>query len=240
MRLGAGETKTVEIPGIIVKNPRLWWPNTYGEQFLYTAEVRVKVAGRTADEKSFQFGIRRFDYIIDGNCLTLYCNGSRIVIRGGNWGMDNGLKLDTAEDYDNKARLTAEANLVMIRNWVGQTNNEAFYAACDKYGLLVWDDFWLANPADGPDPKDEEMFVQNAIDKIKKYRHHASLALYCGRNAANPPESLNEKLKEITAEYDGTRLIPNSAGPPVGSGGGYALRDPRQYFDDVPDIILRS
>jgi hypothetical protein len=239
--LQKGEKRTVEIPGIVIDNPRLWWPNTYGEQFLYTADIQVKVNDTITDKKSFKFGVREFTYPIDGDLLTLYCNGVRVVAKGGNWGMDDGLKLNRAEDYDNKVRLTAEENLVMIRNWVGQTNNEAFYDACDKYGLLVWDDFWLANPADGPNPKDEAMFLENAIDKVKQYRYHASLAVYCGRNEAYPPESLNNSLKELTDKYDGTRIyLPNSAGPPVGSGGGYALRHPKQYYDDVPNVTLRS
>jgi hypothetical protein len=239
--LQAGERHTVEIPGIVIHNPELWWPNTYGHQFLYTAEVQVMVNDNAADTKKFKFGVREFTCPIDGNLLTLYCNGTRIVAKGGNWGIDDGLKLNRAEDYDNKARLTAEENLVMVRNWVGQTNNEAFYEACDKYGLLVWDDFWLANPADGPNPKDEDMFVENAIDKVKHYRYHASLTLYCGRNEANPPESLNKSMEELTKEYDGTRIyFPHSASAPVGSGGGYALRHPKQYFNDVPNVTLRS
>ncbi len=237
----AGTTQTIKIPDIMLHQPNLWWPNTYGDPFLYTANVQIVVEDIITDKKQFRFGVREFTYPIDGNRLTLYCNGLRIVAKGGNWGMDDGLKLDRTEDYYNKARLTADENLVMIRNWVGQTNNKAFYDACDEYGLLIWDDFWLANPADGPDPADEDMFLHNVVDKIKQYRSHASLALYCGRNEAMPPESLDIRMKELTEKYDGTRYyIPNSAGAPVGSGGGYSLRDPIQYFNDVPAVTLRS
>ncbi len=239
--LDAREARSVEVSDLLLRQPRLWWPNTYGEAFLYTADISVSVAERVSAIKTFRFGVREFSCPIDGNRLTLFCNGTRIVARGGNWGMDDALKLDRADAYDAKVRLTAEANLVMLRNWVGQTHNEAFYDACDRYGILVWDDFWLANPADGPDPKDEAMFIQNAIDKTRRFRHHASLALYCGRNEANPPPSLDEAMRKVTAELDGTRIyLSNSAAAPVGSGGGYALRHPRQYFDDVPEVTLRS
>jgi hypothetical protein len=235
------EVCTVEVADLTLRQPRLWWPNTYGEPFLYTASVSAVVGNSVSASKSFRFGVREFTCPIDGNRLTLFCNGTRIVARGGNWGMDDALKLDRAQAYDDKVRLTAEANLVMIRNWVGQTHNEAFYDACDKYGNLVWDDFSLANPADGPDPNDEAMFIHNAMDKTRRFRHHASLALYCGRNEANPPPSLDEAMRTLTAALDGTRIyLPNSAAAPVGSGGGYALRHPRQYFDDVPDVTLRS
>lgn len=261
--LTAGETRSIEICGIILENPRLWWPNTYGEQFLYTVDAfalateKVEREGYVdifgflnsprSDVKRFRFGVRKFTYSIDGGLLTLYCNGCRIVARGGNWGMDDGLKLDTAEEYDGKVRLHREANMNMIRNWVGMTNNPAFYEACDKYGIMIWDDFWLANPVDGPDPNDPEMFLQNAADKIRKNRSHAALVIYCGRNEGDPPAELDEGLRKLTAELDGTRFyISNSASMPVGSGGGYSLAKPgggrgiKQYFDDVTSPVLRS
>jgi hypothetical protein len=91
------------------------------------------------------------------------------------------------------------------------------------------------------------MFLDNAADKIKRIRGHAALAVYCGRNESNPPEALDQGLRERTAAYDGTRFyFPNSAGPPVGSGGGYSLAVPgdaygiKQYFNDVTSPVLRS
>lgn len=250
VRVEGNSEREVTIEGIVLQNPELWWPNTYGAQPLYTAEVTVNSGGETTDRTRFRFGVREFAYPIDGNRLTIYCNGVRIVAKGGNWGMDDGLKTDTAEKYDDKMRLHAENNFTMIRNWVGMTNNRAFYDAADKYGILIWDDFWLANPADGPNPDDERMFLDNATDKIKKNRHHAALAIYCGRNESNPPKTLDDGLKQRTNQFDGTRIyFPNSAADPVGSGGGYAIAAMpnrnngagiREYFDEVPFVTLRS
>lgn len=242
----SGETLPVELP-LELKEPRLWWPNTYGEQFLYTAELELLTDGVLSHKKTFRFGVRRFDYPVDGGIMTLYCNGARILAKGGNWGMDDGLKRDDARVYDDKVRLHAEANLTMIRNWVGMTGHPGFYDACDKYGLLIWDDFWLANPVDGPEPTDPAMFLENAADKIRRIRSHASLALYCGRNEGDPDPVINKGLAELTESLDGSRVyFPNSASQPVGSGGGYSLAMPgggkgiKQYFDDVSSAVLRS
>ena len=242
----AGSSVPVSIP-ILLKDPRLWWPNTYGMQELYTASVRVLCGGRISDSKTFRFGVRRLDCPIEGGLLTLYCNGTRIVAKGGNWGIDDGLKRDTEEILYDKIRLHAEANMTMIRNWVGMTSHPAFYDACDLYGVLIWDDFWLANPVDGPEPNDQEMFLQNAADKIRAVRSHPSLAFYCGRNEGNPREDIDQGLKALTGELDGTRIyFPHSAAPPVGSGGGYSLAKPgpdygvKQYFNDVTSAVLRS
>ncbi|MDR0935372.1 MAG: hypothetical protein LBM98_01675 [Oscillospiraceae bacterium] len=246
LSLAPNEKRTVEIT-FLLENPELWWPNTYGEQPLY--DLIYSVNG--AEAGSVKFGVREFTYTLDGaqgsEILTLYCNGTRIICKGGNWGMDDALKTDTAAVFDAKVRLHAEANLTMIRNWIGMTNHPAFYEACDKYGILVWDDFWLANPVDGPEPNDEAMFLQNAADKIRKYRGHPSLALYCGRNEGNPPKSLDDGLRELCEKLDGTRYyFSNSAMTPVGSGGGYSLANPgskggiKQYFNDVTSPVIRS
>lgn len=227
--------------------PRLWWPNTYGDQPLYTCELSIAQNGRTIDRKSFDFGVRRLDCPVDNGLLTLYCNGTRIVAKGGNWGMDDGLKRDTADTYFDKVRLHAEANMTMIRNWVGMTDHPAFYEACDRYGILIWDDFWLANPWDGPDPDDPEMFLENAADKIRRVRSHPSLAFYCGRNEGYPPEKLDRGLAKLIKELDGTRTyFPHSSAPPVSSGGGYSLAKAgpehgiKQYFNDVTSFVMRS
>ena len=48
-----------------------------------------------------------------------------------------------AADYETMVRLQREMNFNIVRNWMGMTPDEAFYNACDRYGLMVWDEFWL-------------------------------------------------------------------------------------------------
>ncbi len=237
-------------PGLVTTQGLAEGPLPNGGQPLYSADVTLSAGGSVQDRTVFKFGVREFTYPIDGNRLSIYCNGARVLAKGGNWGMDDGLKTDTPEKYDDKMRLHAEENYTMIRNWVGMTNNRAFYDAADKYGILIWDDLWLANPVDGPNPDDETMFLDNAADKIKKNRYHAALVLYCGRNESSPPKTLDNGLRQRTQDYDGTRIyFPNSAGGPVGSGGGYAIAAMpnrnngtgiKEYFDEVPYVTLRS
>ncbi|GHT46845.1 hypothetical protein FACS189440_05780 [Bacteroidia bacterium] len=236
--LQANETREVDVANhLIMNNPQLWWPNTYGEQFLYTAKLTAYVDNKPSDKKSFQFGVREYTYDIK-RPMTIYCNGTRIVSRGGNWGMDDSNLANTEEDYNIKVRLHAEANLTMIRNWVGMTGNEAFYRACDKYGILIWDDFWLANPGDGPNPNDEGMFIQNVKDKIKRNRHHAALALYCGRNEGAPTKTLDAAFAQYTQALDGTRhYIPHSAGGTVSGFGPYSVQDSEFYFKNTGNTL---
>ncbi|MGA9453388.1 MAG: sugar-binding domain-containing protein, partial [Verrucomicrobiia bacterium] len=234
--LDPGETRDVTLdkancPVLSLPNPHLWWPNGYGAQPLYTLNLRFECRGAVSDKKVVTFGIRKIDYKVINNVLTLCVNGKRILCRGGNWGMDEGMLNCDRAGYDLRVRLHHDANLNMIRNWVGMVGRQAFYDACDRYGILVWDDFWLANPVDGPDPDDHAMFMANARDKVRRVRSHAALALYCGRNEGEPPANLDTGMREATATLDGTRLyIPNSAAGIVTGHGPYEIKDVEWYF----------
>ena len=119
----------------------------------------------------------------------------------------------------------------MIRNWVGQTGDEEFYEACDRHGIMVWQDFWLANPVDGPNPYNEPMFMANAADYVRRIRKHPSIALYCGRNEGYPPESLNRQLRETVDRLAPHSLyFPSSADDGVSGHGPYRALPAEEYF----------
>jgi beta-galactosidase/beta-glucuronidase len=77
-----------------------------------------------------------------GTDLVIKVNGVRIAARGGNWGMDDSRKRVSIEHLEPYFRLHRDAHVNMIRNWMGQDTEENFYALADKYGLMVWNDFW--------------------------------------------------------------------------------------------------
>ena len=107
-----------------------------------------------SDRKAFQAGVRQFTYSEEGGALRMWINGRRFIPKGGNWGFGESMLRYRAREYDAAVRYHAEMNFNMIRNWVGQIGDDEFYEACDRYGVVVWQDFWLANPWDGPDPDD--------------------------------------------------------------------------------------
>ncbi|WP_264563789.1 glycoside hydrolase family 2 protein [Flavobacterium sp. N3904] len=236
--LSPRELKPVEIlpskfKELNIRNPKLWWPNGYGAQNLYNAKISFIQNNTLSDLQEFNFGIRKITSEVKNNILFLYCNGLRILIRGGNWGLPEAMLRCDSVGYNLRVRLHKEANFNMIRNWVGQTGHEDFYKACDKYGILIWDDFWLANPVDGPTPKDTTMFMNNVRDKIKWVRKHPSVALYCGRNEGLPPADLDAAMKEATKAFDGTRLyISESADGLVTGLGPYDVRPVNWYFEN--------
>lgn len=236
VKLNGNELKSISLDKsqfnqLSIKNPMLWWPNGYGAQNLHNLSLQFVNGVEVYDKKEINFGIRQIDTKVVENILFFYCNGQRILLRGGNWGLPEGMIRCDSAGYDLRVKLHKDANLNMIRNWVGMTGHEAFYDACDRYGLMIWDDFWLANPVDGPDPKDNALFMSNVRDKIKWVRSHPSLVLYCGRNEGYPPRELDSAMKMETRLLDGTRhYIPHSSAGTVTGLGPYDLREPVWYF----------
>jgi hypothetical protein len=227
--LGPGESREI-CTNLSLPAPRLWWPNTYGEPFLYTCCLSACADGEVSDKREFAFGVRELSWTEEWP-MKLLVNGVPILCRGGNWGMDDAFLRCTREDYDIRVRFHRDCNFTMIRNWVGMVGREEFYDACDRYGILIWDDFWLANPVDGPDPADEAMFLRNAEDKLRWVRRHPSTALYCARNEGYAPESLDNGLRELCAKWDGSRpYIPHSALGLVSGFGPYHSAGPEYYF----------
>ena len=236
--LAAHEAKTIRFdetafPQLVLSDPPLWWPNGYGGQPLQRLCLDAAVHGVPSAAKVITFGIRELGYDTTDKTLKLTCNGQPIQLNGGNWGMDDTMLRYEAADYDTAVHLHQAMNMVMIRNWVGQIGKEEFFDACDRYGLLVWNDFWLANPADGPNPEDDEMFMANVRDRIARLRNHPSLALYCGRNEGNPPKTLDQGMSAATSALDGTRYyLPNSASGLVSGHGPYEPKDDAWYFQN--------
>jgi hypothetical protein len=228
--LAASEEKAVRTE-LNVEKPRLWWPNGYGAPDLYDVQMRLEMAGTVSDTKRFKAGIRQFTYSEEEGALRLWINGRRFIPRGGNWGFPESMLRYRAREYDAAVRYHRDQNFTMIRNWVGQTGDEELYEACDRHGIVLWHDFWLANPWDGPDPDDNEMFMRNARDTVKRIRHHASVGLYCGRNEGYPPKVLDEGIREALAElHPGLHYISSSADDVVSGHGPYRAQPLKLYF----------
>ncbi len=240
--LDPSSEKTLRLDPVHVQNPKLWWPTGYGDPNLYPVQLEFVAADRSvSDTKSFQAGIRQFAYSEEGGALRIWINGKRFVPRGGNWGFSESMLRYRAREYDAAVRYHRDLNFTMIRNWVGQIGEDAFYEACDRHGIVVWQDFWLANPADGPDPDDNEMFLRNARDTVLRIRNHASIGLYCGRNEGYPPQPLEEGIRRTLADlHPGLHYISSSADDVVSGHGPYEAKPTKDYFAPRPEPKFHS
>ncbi len=163
--------------------------------------------------------------------LVIKVNGVKIACRGGNWGMDDLLKRVSRERLEPFFRLHHDANLNIIRNWVGQNTEEVFYDLADEYGLLIWNDFWETTQNYNIEAEDPALFLANARDSILRYRNHPSIAVWCGRNEGVPQPIINTGLADLVNSLDGTRYYsPSSNQINLQNSGPYRYMDPKLYF----------
>ena len=234
------------VPALHMIRPRLWWPNGFGEPYRYPLHLAFVESGQVSDAMDLAVGIRSVAYQAgEGDTLTLVVNGVPVFARGGNWGMDEALKRIPRDRLDAQMRLQRDAHFTIVRNWVGQSTSEDFYDLADRYGLMVWDEFF--QPAAGldsgrrrgedgeKDVTDVALYLANAREKVLRFRNHPSIVLWCGRNEGEPsPHALADGLKAMMAELDPGRLYQSNsdAGRGVRSGGPYAWQSPAAYFGE--------
>ncbi len=147
--------------------------------------------------------------------LKISVNGVRVLARGGNWGWDELLRRMPPERMDAAVRMHRDMNFTMIRNWVGTSDREEFFAACDEHGILVWNDF---PNAWGMDPPDHDAFNSIARDTVLRYRIHPSVVIWCGANEGNPPAAIDQGMREAVqdqAPASSTRTTRPAASSPA-------------------------
>jgi mannosylglycoprotein endo-beta-mannosidase len=254
------EEKSIQLPEIQIENPLLWWPNGMGDHPLYNMKIDfITKGGVITDSEQISFGIREtgnyFDEKIKARVFTV--NGQKVFIKGGNWIASDALLRLSEKRYDAEIRLHAEMNMNMIRIWGGGlTERPEFYDACDKYGILVWQDLWITGDCNGEwndatkkesqarrkaYPDNHELFVESVADQVRMLRNHPSLYMWCGGNETLPPaDILNALEKSIFPQLDpkrfflemstSSKLMTNSIGG-VGDGP-YGIREPEKIFTE--------
>ena len=248
--LKPGETKTIKWEPMTMNNPKLWWPKGYGAQHLYDVNFSFEADKKVSDSRSFKSGVRQVTYHQyaykpvsrmyfgkgrnNNQRLEFYVNGRRLNGFGGNWGFPEHLLNYREREYDIAVGYHADQNFNLIRNWVGMTGSRYFYEACDRHGVMVWQDFWLANPYDGPNPADPDRFNATAMEYVRLIRNHPSILLYVGRNEGYPPEEIDTFLmKMVPEEHPGHFYTSHSGADGVSGGGGYSLEPVRNYFNNM-------
>lgn len=253
IELNADNTKELNI-----LKPAIWWPNGYGKPNLYRIRIQYASQSGITDDTTFLFGIRTVStkaVDVNGSLRRdFYVNGKRIHITGGAWVPDFMLNRDSLR-YDYEMRLCRNANINLVRIWGGGvTPCDEFFDAADRYGLLVWSDFWITGDTQGefkgsPDwPFESEVFKRNVESTILRIRNHPSLLLWTGGNEGHARRELYDFMRNSVISLDGTRpFIPSSSGfakLPVGwpaswpdnlpggvySGGPYTWQDPAASY----------
>lgn len=190
----AGVTRTLPISGalthldLLVPSPQLWWPHHLGGQPLYPLVLELLSGDEVIDSWQRDLGFRsiRLDTSQDkhGSAFTLIVNDVPVYICGANWIPDDCfLPRVTPERYAERIGQARDANINLLRVWGGGIyETEAFYVACNRAGMLVWQDFLFAcaaYPEEGDLPAEIEA---EARENVVRLMPHPALVLWNGNN----------------------------------------------------------
>lgn len=185
----AAQTGTPLVLTVPVAQPQLWWPNGYGSQPLYRVAVSLHSGAEAVDSDSYQVGLRTVELCQDedewGRSFTFVVNGVPIFAKGSDWIPADSFPTRISDRHLEWLIASAAAtHQNMLRVWGGGFyEEERFYDLCDRYGILIWQDMVYAcsiYPLD--DPKFVENVRTETLENVRRLRHRASLALWCGNN----------------------------------------------------------
>ena len=177
-----------------VDQPDLWWPNGAGDHPIYQVEARVRVDGGLSDQKQAAFGVRRIEFAANDGAeagslpYKLVVNNRPIYIQGWNWvPMDVLYGVEQAAKRERLLTLAKNAHVNLLRVWGGGLiEKEAFYDLCDRFGILVWQEFIQSSSGidnfPSTDPQFIQFLVKNAEQAVRARRNHPALAVWCGGN----------------------------------------------------------
>lgn len=224
---------------------KLWWPNGYGEQNLYTMKVTFEASDGTVSYTESDFGIRQLDYkaLPAGESQDLYnrvfvINGKDIYMKGAGWCTLDSMMRFTREDYDRILSRAKAAGINYLRAWGGGlVETEEFYDLCDEYGICVYQEWPCCWDSTSTQPAD--VLYETVILGAKRLRNRPSLVVWGGGNEGTAPYTDNvlNTIGKLTYETDGTRDFWRQDG---GTGGAQITHDHIWWSGASPEHYLKT
>lgn len=226
-----------------IDDPRLWWPNGLGEACLYAFTVRLLDKDGPIDATTQRIGLRTVEVVnhpdAHGECFYLKVNGLPVFMKGANYiPQDSFQEAVTPERHRQLFRDTADANMNMLRVWGGGVYEcDLFYDLADEHGILIWQDFMFSCTLYPSDDAFLQRVEEEAMQAVRRLRHHACLALWCGNNEISLgvahwewPEKFGYSAEQFAAMVAGNARLFGELLPDV-----VARLDPdRFYFPSSP------
>lgn len=174
-----------------MKQPKLWWPNGWGEAYLYPIKIEIRKADKVLAIAEKKIGLRTVELVQEndkiGRSYYFKVNGKPIFIKGANYIPQSHFLPDVTENqYQALISDAKKVHMNMLRVWGGGIyENDIFYNLCDESGILVWQDFMFA----GSMYPGDSAFVENVREEVRenilRLRHHPCIAQWNGNNEMN-------------------------------------------------------
>ena len=207
--LGAGEEREIvltpeDLPQLVLKDPRLWWPFQYGEPTLHDLTLVMKVDGAISDRSESRFGIREVTAEIDESTHLVYkINGKNILVRGAGWTSEMTLRY-SRERFEQELRYVKDMGLNTVR-LEGKLEWNEFLDITDREGLMVMPGWCCCHYWEEWDKwteKDLPIAMAQLRDQILRLRGRASVFTWMNASDGPPPPEI-EKAYLATLEEVG-------------------------------------
>lgn len=186
-----------QIVSFTIANPKLWWTNGLGQQYLYKASFRLFSSRQLAHEVSYPLGVRKLEVVYDADSVSkpmkFLLNGHSLFLKGGIVDIPAHLSPSEIEAvYRQIVTSIKSANLNVIRLLHPDfCRSDLFYKLCSENGILIWLDF--------PVSIDSQNKISYTMGQSVKYlRNMPSCAVYMGRAAV----SGNDDKSKLVAKTD--------------------------------------
>ncbi len=225
-----------------------WYPNGLGNAKLYSVEISISRGGVILDTLEFNTGIRLIDqcesegrkYRQRWDKYWFKVNGKKIFLKGMNWTPLDTLYDTDPKEYDWALEQIKNCGIQLIRVWSGggMPEEDYFYDLCDRLGIMVWQDSFIANQNT---PKwDEKVLESQVCYNLFRIRNHPSLSAHCGGNEFSAYTAGNNAsmfvIQRNVEDLDPTRKFYRTT-PDRGSYHGYRNMDSswlRKLFKELP------
>jgi len=171
-----------------INNPELWYTNGSGKQAMYRIQFSSIDNTKSVLFHHMEIGLRTIELVrqkdMIGEQFYFKVNGNPVFMKGANYvPQDNFITRVSSEKQSRLIERATQSNMNMIRVWGGGLYpDDEFFEACDKNGILVWQDFMFACAMYPGDSAFIENVKEEVSQQICRIRHHPSLALWCGNN----------------------------------------------------------
>jgi beta-mannosidase len=218
-----------------IPQPALWWPHTHGEPAVYEARLLMRESG--IDVALPPVGFRTIDIDTSGGNFAVRIHGEPVFCRGAVWTPLDAVSFrSSAGAYAQALAQVREAGMNMLRV-AGTTvyEEDAFYEACDRAGVLVWQDFMFANM---DYPAGDEAFLHSVRTEVRqqlqRLHAHPCIAVLCGNSEAEqqaamwgaPRDAWEQPLFHETLPALCEELAPDMAYWPSSAHGGALPQQP--------------
>jgi beta-mannosidase len=194
---------------MLVKKPKLWWPNGHGNPALY--DLFLKTGSdpffRLSHTMHKKIGFRELRVVSEeddiGRSFKFVVNGKDIFAKGANW-----IPADALPSRWTRARIAGlldsavQAHMNCLRVWGGgRYESDDFYELCDERGIMIWQDCMFSCALYPSSPEFLSNVEAEITHQVKRLSDHPSIALWCGNNEALGAITWYEESKKNPARY---------------------------------------